>query len=250
MALPIDSFILKVTTTANIINLQTLLMSQAVITSKIGPCPPVYCNCSCNKPSDTCWFAILDEDTCPIEVGANVIIIPNLSNTTEYDTDIPVFSTNLISFMGDIVTLEIIDNNNEFSGFDRYAVAIFVLACSFMFMFVIIIYRHMTRENRQNLQNPETRTNERTPLIAMTDHIYKSETTETIGTIEMGVEAPVSDEKVNDTHKLCIICISEYVENDPLKELRCLHRYHTKCITPWLESHNNCPLCREQQIKT
>eukprot|EP01050_Picozoa_sp_SAG11_P026851 SAG11_NODE_6583_length_1284_cov_1.345148_1_plen_64_part_10 len=34
------------------------------------------------------------------------------------------------------------------------------------------------------------------------------------------------------------------MQGDTYTEMPCAHRYHTKCILPWLSDHNTCPTCR------
>mmetsp|Transcript_29753 Transcript_29753/g.48041 ORF Transcript_29753/g.48041 Transcript_29753/m.48041 type:complete len:169 (-) Transcript_29753:360-866(-) len=48
-------------------------------------------------------------------------------------------------------------------------------------------------------------------------------------------------EKGDDT---CSVCLSEYVFDDDLKTLPCLHVYHTDCIDEWLRSQPVCPTCK------
>lgn len=43
----------------------------------------------------------------------------------------------------------------------------------------------------------------------------------------------------------CAICLSEFVEGDPIQVLgRCKHGFHEQCIQQWLASHSSCPTCR------
>ncbi|TPX41715.1 hypothetical protein SeLEV6574_g05955, partial [Synchytrium endobioticum] len=42
----------------------------------------------------------------------------------------------------------------------------------------------------------------------------------------------------------CQICLIDYETNEELAKLRCKHRYHPECISKWLETSVNCPLCR------
>jgi hypothetical protein len=43
----------------------------------------------------------------------------------------------------------------------------------------------------------------------------------------------------------CCICIDEYQEGDIVTRLPCDHEFHRECIGPWLESHRDCPLCKQ-----
>lgn len=43
----------------------------------------------------------------------------------------------------------------------------------------------------------------------------------------------------------CVVCLNEFQENDTLKVLpSCKHGFHLDCIDIWLQSNDNCPLCR------
>lgn len=42
----------------------------------------------------------------------------------------------------------------------------------------------------------------------------------------------------------CVICLSAFGDGDRLMELPCLHLYHDACVTPWLDEHRECPLCK------
>lgn len=43
----------------------------------------------------------------------------------------------------------------------------------------------------------------------------------------------------------CVVCLNEFQENDTLKVLpTCKHCFHLDCIDIWLQSNDNCPLCR------
>ena len=47
-----------------------------------------------------------------------------------------------------------------------------------------------------------------------------------------------------DRKQMCAICIDSY-NSDPVVKLPCKHSFHDKCIKPWIEKNNNCPLCRK-----
>ncbi|EWG38475.1 hypothetical protein FVEG_14895 [Fusarium verticillioides 7600] len=43
----------------------------------------------------------------------------------------------------------------------------------------------------------------------------------------------------------CLICISEFRQGAQARSLPCGHRFHPRCIDPWLlERSINCPVCR------
>ncbi|KAK1399152.1 RING-H2 finger protein ATL16 [Heracleum sosnowskyi] len=43
----------------------------------------------------------------------------------------------------------------------------------------------------------------------------------------------------------CVVCLNEFQEQDTVKLLpSCKHGFHLDCIDIWLQSNDNCPLCR------
>ena len=43
----------------------------------------------------------------------------------------------------------------------------------------------------------------------------------------------------------CTICRDELSEGEEVVILKCGHPFHLDCIKPWLQSHSDCPSCRE-----
>ncbi|KAH7842090.1 hypothetical protein Vadar_001389 [Vaccinium darrowii] len=45
---------------------------------------------------------------------------------------------------------------------------------------------------------------------------------------------------------VCVVCLEDCREEDQqmMMELPCSHRFHSKCLLPWLASHPDCPSCR------
>mmetsp|Transcript_1610 Transcript_1610/g.3708 ORF Transcript_1610/g.3708 Transcript_1610/m.3708 type:complete len:346 (-) Transcript_1610:166-1203(-) len=44
----------------------------------------------------------------------------------------------------------------------------------------------------------------------------------------------------------CSVCHSVFCAGETVTQLHCKHCFHGDCITPWLRSHNSCPVCRRQ----
>lgn len=58
-----------------------------------------------------------------------------------------------------------------------------------------------------------------------------------------------SEEKKCAAAMECVICLSEFEERELGRRLpKCRHGFHLECIDMWLNSHANCPVCREPVI--
>lgn len=42
----------------------------------------------------------------------------------------------------------------------------------------------------------------------------------------------------------CSICLDDFDKGSEAKEMPCKHKFHIRCIVPWLELHSSCPVCR------
>ena len=51
----------------------------------------------------------------------------------------------------------------------------------------------------------------------------------------------------SDHKAQCSVCWEDFVLGESVNQLRCEHIFHKDCITPWLELHATCPVCRKPQ---
>ncbi|KAI4379363.1 hypothetical protein MLD38_005674 [Melastoma candidum] len=42
----------------------------------------------------------------------------------------------------------------------------------------------------------------------------------------------------------CAVCLERFRIGENLMNLQCGHRFHTRCLVPWLDSNSHCPCCR------
>ncbi|KQK03896.1 E3 ubiquitin-protein ligase SIRP1 [Brachypodium distachyon] len=72
----------------------------------------------------------------------------------------------------------------------------------------------------------------------------KKEAVEALPTVEV-VGAGAGDDD-GDGAATCAVCLDDYAPGECARELPCRHRFHSKCILPWLQMHSSCPVCRFQ----
>lgn len=57
-------------------------------------------------------------------------------------------------------------------------------------------------------------------------------------------------EQQNSFHE-CAVCLNEFQEEERIRMLpNCFHVFHIDCIDTWLQTHENCPLCRAHITST
>uniref|UniRef100_A0A4W5RDX4 RING-type E3 ubiquitin transferase n=1 Tax=Hucho hucho TaxID=62062 RepID=A0A4W5RDX4_9TELE len=58
-----------------------------------------------------------------------------------------------------------------------------------------------------------------------------------------------SDSLSSSSTSDCAICLEKYIEGEELRVIPCSHRFHKKCVDPWLLQHHTCPHCRHNIIE-
>ena len=53
--------------------------------------------------------------------------------------------------------------------------------------------------------------------------------------------------RLNDENKKCVICLEDFKNFDKSIYLPCIHLFHEKCITDWINTKKGfCPVCRSR----
>ena len=48
----------------------------------------------------------------------------------------------------------------------------------------------------------------------------------------------------------CVICLNDLHNTNELLVTPCNHKFHSSCFLKWIYAHRDCPLCRNQIIKS
>ncbi|OIT00360.1 PREDICTED: uncharacterized protein LOC109228891 [Nicotiana attenuata] len=48
----------------------------------------------------------------------------------------------------------------------------------------------------------------------------------------------------------CVICQTDYVDQEKIGILECRHEYHEECVKKWLIGKNTCPICKSTALST
>ena len=62
--------------------------------------------------------------------------------------------------------------------------------------------------------------------------------------IENNLPIFIITKSTKNINEICSICLDEFVINDEINKLECLHKFHKECLDEWF-INNNCPLCRK-----
>ncbi|XP_019197925.1 PREDICTED: probable E3 ubiquitin-protein ligase RHY1A isoform X2 [Ipomoea nil] len=50
--------------------------------------------------------------------------------------------------------------------------------------------------------------------------------------------------KASEEEEECAICLDHFKVGETLMQLPCSHRFHSRCLLPWLDTNAHCPCCR------
>ena len=59
------------------------------------------------------------------------------------------------------------------------------------------------------------------------------------------IEGTENGEIISDDSAVCVICFDRYEAESMVIHLRCGHHFHKTCGLPWLQEHEQCPVCRQ-----
>ncbi|KAI3702814.1 hypothetical protein L6452_28566 [Arctium lappa] len=74
---------------------------------------------------------------------------------------------------------------------------------------------------------------------SISDHLK----TRTFGSCNPKDPIPADEE-----HNFCVICQTEFEDQEKIGVLDCRHDYHSECIKKWLMVKNTCPICKSTAI--
>ena len=56
----------------------------------------------------------------------------------------------------------------------------------------------------------------------------------------------VNNDKGKNEKPICCICLRAMKINDEVSFLKCQHLFHFKCLDKWIETKEDCPICRNK----
>ena len=74
--------------------------------------------------------------------------------------------------------------------------------------------------------------------------------------VQYGIEKAVEDLEVdlkgNKQVSECIICLTDFENEETIIKLSCneTHIFHEECLKGWVQTNYTCPLCREPIVNT
>ena len=101
---------------------------------------------------------------------------------------------------------------------------------------LMYVVEHMGRRNLNMNQVPT--------LIFGSNNVISGLDKKIINNFTISKFDKMQSQNFDEECKTCNICLRDFDHNDNIKFLPCTHRFHVKCIDPWLETHPTCPNCK------
>ena len=128
---------------------------------------------------------------------------------------------------------DVILYNNYYNGY--FSLFMWILCVALCFNFCKAVKTHNVYMDYQRQQLEQLNQNNRTNNMPNLPNY----------TIIQNKIIKIKEYKLNNiSEEICSICLETYTKNDIINILKCGHKYHDKCIDGWIETNNNCPLCR------
>ena len=88
-------------------------------------------------------------------------------------------------------------------------------------------------------------------ILGMLERLEMIEMIEMIETTEKPKSKGISSKTRNSltrkrlsTNQQCVVCQEEMESSTEVISLKCGHCFHPHCLLPWVQDHDNCPMCR------
>ncbi|KAL4498001.1 hypothetical protein ABPG72_014858 [Tetrahymena utriculariae] len=112
-----------------------------------------------------------------------------------------------------------------------------------------ISYKHQKDQDKQQIISPNGKNNEE----LKTQNQKKQEDLKDCQPNQASADQTQQHQNIPTTLQVstlknkqcCSLCLLEFAKGQKLRITICSHYYHSQCLEEWLESNENCPLCRQ-----
>nr|XP_043625314.1 probable E3 ubiquitin-protein ligase RHY1A [Erigeron canadensis] len=89
------------------------------------------------------------------------------------------------------------------------------------------------------------------PMSSMTRMLPRGLSEHELNQLSRMVFNDIEDNKeTSNASRECSICLEGFEDGNELINLRCMHRFHSWCLFPWVEICGACPNCRKDIVVT
>ncbi|KAH6874195.1 hypothetical protein B0T10DRAFT_233030 [Thelonectria olida] len=117
--------------------------------------------------------------------------------------------------------------------------AIFGLFLAF-FIFCLVKLRYRNRRPQRDVEAAKIKMKKTVDLQTL-NNANPSQKYEAVNTLKQSTWASTP----SSSAELCAICLEMLVDQDDVRQFKCKHVFHTRCIDSWFQKHHvDCPLCK------